>query len=667
MSNKDLINELFSGVEIPKKLEPENIAKMLRAEASRAKASSVHEIDNTDRERSFEYTKITAPLILDDISADENKEKEKQEQKKQKRNFSVGIKTSPNTMLARITITIAACIVLVIGVSLFNGHNQDQLKTDRSVSTATPAEDYNSIYNAVSRFNIENSATEVTIEDNEADYSSADINGAPDTMYRSYAAYPWDVNNALDVSSGATSAVAYGDVVYGVSVSSNTLYAVEYATSQKPFFTIEGKNNKYYHELYTRGNYLYAVGYYYTNEVEEIEYNGEVSEYEYSLPYTFVEIYDISGEINLENTFTQSGYYLGTTFFDDNIVISTSFEDCNPTPLKSVDQTERYIPSISFDDEVQYLQPEQICVPDTLYSSAYGVVSVLSKNEAWEANSEAILGYPHQIAFDDENIIFTSGDQSSVARFDGNGFDVVNITDNVNAAAITPDNKLAVVTYGNKLLIDGIEVADISMFSKGNAPCVLACADNSLYIFIYDDLNIWLKYNLDTGEFGECDINDAVFYNFSESGVGCALYESESNSYLTLKVRLEAQNAVIIEEEISSGFNEGIYSNALCNRGSLNVDNNTCYVPIEYWDGIDYVTQYRKYEIGETISEVGHIEYHVVDNSSCFSNGLLYNGSLIAISDNAIAVIDAETMKEINSISITESGASYSNHMQDAE
>jgi uncharacterized secreted protein with C-terminal beta-propeller domain len=408
MNNDDRIRRAMQNHEIPKELEPENIAKMLK-----------------------------------------------------ERNIKRNINISKRARITRYTATAAACVLLVTGVLSVYGHNRNGLKDDglnpihSSQSTDTEstntlgnymagAQSYNEIYDAI---------TKSYKQQQKKQKRSGGIAGFFNSIFGSK-----DYEENLDgvaskAASSAETDFATNDTMAGAEAEieetttngegdfSNTITQVQ-GVEEADIIKTDGKNI-----FYTVGENLYAVsvkdGVF--GELQSYKINGNVismflvngkivliysvyPEYvAYDSEYRTYDRYHVpsnsgtgvltfnfnDNKLNLESSYIQDGNYSDSRMIGNTLYLISNKYNMKVGLIDGADDIQAYIPSYTCKEESCFIEPNDILLPsnwkDQYIGLNYAIISGININDMSEPVSiKALADYSGQLYCSLNNIYITN-------------------------------------------------------------------------------------------------------------------------------------------------------------------------------------------------------------------------------------------------------------------
>lgn len=631
MSRKNIFHELFSEIDIPKELEPENIAEMLR-EKSGGKAVQKIETEKTDEMFRSDFDAVITDGLLDNTDTET-------EQKKEKKTQPTGIKTSPTAMIARITVAAAACIAVAVGVSLYNSHNRAGIEP-MSVNVSS-ASRYNDLYNAIEKYRLENPNGNDPTSQSSVNQSS-DISD----LHSSWAA---SEDNA--VTSFKSRIVVLDNAVYYINGKKLIIASLD---GEEIFAESELDENAEYCEILDDGEYVYVIGVRNEDSIASLTANGVENKLEITVPKTFVEVYDDGNNGALIETYIQSGIYSAAQARDKGIVIATRFVDENPYPMQGEDDIRRYVPSAGFEGREKSIAAEDILLPDALDNSGYGVLSLVWAEEMQiSTKTMAVLGYSYLSFLDSETAVFTSYDSKralEVSFGEDNSGTVAWGTHEGESEFIdfarSENGTLAAVTENNKLYIKNASSVSISGATKSQAYSLVS-GNDVFYIFTEDDKAY--MYQIESGEITKCESDNMIFFKEVTDTASVSVSSDSKGTHISFTSNIGKDGSNSLSEQfISPDTNEEtqITSAAAENSGALLVSGSSVYIPCEYFDGIDYCISFEKYTLqNDEFIFAGSAQLHESDLSGRFIDGAVKGDTLYAATDERIIIIDTKTMQ----------------------
>lgn len=581
MSNKNeqnIFQELFSEIEIPDRLSPENISKMLDEKfGNKTKTATPSETVGIISDDDYENAVINTEND-DAQEADALQRREK-----------IGIKTTPTAVIARITITVAACLVLVVGLILFN-NNSMSLKT----AGAMGAKSYDEVYSAV-------------MQAGSAQMSSQNVN-------TDYIGYSVDKNA---VNKPCNTAVAVNEKLWFIS-------------GDKLFIDAGGDFEKVvlggdYKEILSDEKNVYVISEEKSTLLATATINGEENTADVTEYVTRVDIYSSADDVK---SFTQSGRFVKAVTANEGIMLTTAFCDQSPYPLKNSGEKERYIPKITIDDEEKFLEASEIILSDNAQDKSYGVVTYLSRDNALSYNTLAILGHSRNLYTDENTVAFANNDSKSIIAIklsSAGGLAYSVITSDSKAVSVTEndDNKLVVLTEDLRLYYE--DGSNVKLNSTADATNLISY-ENKLYVTgqntAYEVITDTLT-EVNASVFSQ-KISDEFYISFTNNPFEAVVSDSES------------------EKSVVTHSYEDVKSSVFDNPSAVISDGVNAYYPFEYWNGIEYVNVYAKLDKNGRI--ISMLAVSDTDLSGRFTDGFISGNKLYAVSAKGVTIADTSSM-----------------------
>ncbi len=584
MSNnkeQNIFQELFSEIEIPDRLSPENIAKMLdekfgnQTKTAATPSETIGIISDDDYEN--------AVINTENDDAQEIEALQKREK--------IGIKTTPTAVIARITITVAACLVLVVGLILFNNNNMS-LKT----AGAAGAKNYDEVYSAV-------------MQAGSAGALSQNIN-------TDYIGYNVDKNA---VNKPNNTAVAVNDKLWFIS-------------GDKLFIDAGGNNENVvvsggeYKEIIADDKNVYVISEEKSTLLATATINGEENTADVTEYVTRVDIYSSANDCK---SFTQSGRFIKAVSANEGIMLTTAFSDESPYPLKNSGEKDRYIPKISIDDEEKFLEASEIILSDNAQDKSYGIVTYLSRDDALSYNTLAILGHSRNLYTDENTVAFANNDSKSIiavklSQAGGLAYSAVLADSKAISVTENDDNKLVVLTDDLRLYYEA-QSSNVKLNTTADATNIISY-NGKLYI---TDENKAYEVTSDTlTEVSSSvflqKISDDFYISFSKNPFEAAVSDSEA-----------------VKSVVTHNY-EDVKSSIFDNPSALLTDGMYAYYPFEYWNGIEYVYAYAKLDNSGKIISI--LSLSDTDLSGRFTDGFIAGNKLYAVSAKGVTIADTSSM-----------------------
>jgi len=403
--DKDFKGELDK-VAIPDSLLPENVAKMLSEKAENRSLISPSTANNTNTTKS--------PIKI--------------------------------KVYSRVLASVAACAVLVVGVSTFfkNDESKEIIPAKNSgvnfETELAPADDYTELYNTFQKIY-------ATSHDNSSsgnpvvDFFSGLLGGNKETNNNSQNTITED--NALgspESSKGEVTDSQKGESnddfskthsqVEGVDeadiiktdgeniyyIANQTLYIVSTENGKMTLLSKTSTENFSPVEMFLVGEKLVLI----SDKFEPLEENTVASKSKYSeddvmidwcMPAgnssTQVNIFDISKKDapTVLKSYLQDGAYISSRMLGDNLYLVTNYCDYNYAPIEDEKDLDSFVPKYYVGNEKCFISPADISIPQKVDNTNYTVVAGLDISaENPLVSIKAVLGYSGTVYASKENV-----------------------------------------------------------------------------------------------------------------------------------------------------------------------------------------------------------------------------------------------------------------------
>lgn len=587
-NQQNIFQELFSEIEIPDRLSPQNIAKMLDERTGNKNRITVTSNETIGIISDDDYEGASEIVSTQKIHTQPSDKKEK-----------TGIKTAPTTVIARITITVAACIALVIGLIIFN-NNDLALRT----AGVAGAQSYDEVYGAVMQ-----------------------ASGNQDTTSQNGALSPVAANvDKNAVNSAENTAVVANKKLYFIK--DNKLYI----DAGKPSQSVVTSQNGDFVEIIADKQYVYAISEEKITNTVSVAINGEQKSSQVTEYITRVDIYNSYSSAIDSHSFTQSGRYIKAALAGKGIILTTDFTDENPYPIQNADDKIRYIPQVCSGEEVKFIEASEILLPQKADDRSYGIVSYLFRDDALVYQTLAVLGHSNNMYTDEDTVVFTNKAATSavlVRLADAGAFAYSTLETKAPVVGIAKnaDNKLVVLTDDLNLYY---EAQSGSVKLKGDiAAKKLICYEKKLYVISADK-----AYEVSSDTLTEVDtklfktkINDSFYVTAEQNPFAVSVYDSAYSS----------QSKAIADHSL-----EDVQSILSDNPDALLSDGQYAYYPYEYWNGIEYVYAYTKLDSSGNVTATLTISN--TDLSDRFVDGFICDNKLYAVFANGVVIADTAAL-----------------------
>lgn len=668
MDNKNL--EMFEGIDIPERLKPENIAKMLEE----------------SKQTSSDNKNITVK--------------------------SNNIKVRKASKKSKIIASIAACAVIVTGVVAAFNANKNQFPTVNGTSYSFFTElkqqkNYNDVYmtlkelyasskrnyKSTNEFVTDDFAIETSLADNNSNTSSNSANN-------DYSKTHQQVEGVEEADIIKTD----GDMIYYVGGS--TFYIVKSDNGNLSLVSKIYDENIRANEMYLVGDKVVLISNRYIYSKNTTMVDDPYIEYS-PTGYTIVDIIDISDKANPKviSTYKQNGVYVSSRMIDNYLYISTSYYNYSSEPIDNPVEIEKYIPSYCVNDNQKFIAAEDINIPEKCTSTTYTIVSGLDINsEDMLVSTKALLGFDGKVYCSKDNYyvagtIWGNRDlKSQIARFSINngkiehtGYcevegEVLNqfSMDEYNGyfrVATTDYNYLRHYETSGVYIFDKDmkEVGKVDGLAKNETIRSVRFENDYVYLVTFEQTDPLFKIDLSNPEkpkvLSELKINgySAYLINYGEGkllGFGIDADDKGRQTGLKLSMFSKGSNDEVKEittlslgDDLRYATSIGIYNHKAL---LIDAEKNVIGIPVCFYDGIDYCNRYYlfKYTDSKGFEEIGHIETHDFNDRYAFSRGMYIGDKLYMFTPARIVCASIEDMKMISSIDL-ETPSKKTEHTQD--
>ena len=663
--NKNL--EMFEDIEIPERLKPDNIAKML------------------EDSKNIKQDKI------------------KQQESPKKITPSV----KPKSKKMKIFATIAAGAVLIVGIATAFKLNQNEFPLVKGKKFAFKTElksqqNYSDIYNTIKQINANANKTTFSFED----FLSGLIGGRKeDNLLGSSKSGGKNDNSAERTNDYSTTHQQVagieeadiiktdGDMIYYVS--SGGFYIVK---SDKGKLSLVSKTEKEYVnpcEIYIKDNKIILISQKRIGTTRIVNGKKIIADESYDDKNynVFVEVIDVADKANPKviSTYKQNGEYVSSRLIDNNLYISSTYENMDDEPAKDDSEIEKYIPSYSINEKKEYIKPEDICIPQNCTSTEYSILAGLDiSSQDMLVSMKAVLGYQGTVYCSKDNFYIAgtrwndSEPKTSIARFsidkgkvEHNGYGEVNGGVNDQFSMDEYDGYFRIATTSTKRseTANNVYVLDKDMKTVGkleglakNESIQSARFENEmLYLVTFEQRDPLFKIDLSNPEkpkvIDSLKINGYSSYlvNYGDGKLlGFGVDADDNGNQTGLKLSMFAKDdkgnvKEIVSKPLGSDL-QGAYSQAINDHKALLIDEkkNIIGIPVNFYDGVDYCYRYYlfKYTDADGFVEIGHVEAHQSSEQFPFIRGMYIGDKVYVFSDASIICAGINDAKIISSLQL---------------
>lgn len=660
--NKNL--EMFEDIEIPERLKPDNIAKML------------------------------------EDSKNIKQDKVKQEESLKKITPSV----KPKSKKMKIFATIAAGAVLIVGITAAFKLNQNEFPTVKGKNFAFKTElksqqNYSDIYNTIKQINANANKTTFSF----GDFLSGILGGGKKSEDLSYGSSSSGGLNSSEDYSTTHQQVAGVDEADIIKTDGNYIYYVSF----NRFYIIKSDNGKlslvseikrdYIKpiEMYLKDNKLILISQVFKNSSNKTddEDTSLIEDSEENKYQTIVENYDITDKTKPKaiSTYKQNGLHVSSRLIDNNLYISTTYYNYNSGPIENSKEIDKYIPSYSINGENKYVEADDICIPQNCTSTEYSILAGLDiSSQDMLVSIKAVLGY--------EGIIYCSKDnfyiagvrwndretKTSIARFsinkgkvEHNGYGEVNGGVNNQFSMDEYDGNFRIATTSTKRneTANNVYVLDKDMktvgkledLAKNESIQSARFENNMLYLVTFEKRDPLFKIDLSNPKkpkvLDSLKINGYSSYliNYGDGKLlGFGVDADDNGNQTGLKLSMFAKDDKgTVKELVSKPLGTDLqdaYSQAIEDHKALLIDEkkNIIGIPVNFYDGIDFCNRYYlfKYTEADGFVEIGHVEAHKSNSHLSFIRGMYIGDKVYLFSYDAIISAGLNDAKIISSLQL---------------
>lgn len=702
MANKvdNIYVELFENLKIPKRLEPENIAAMLAEKAAQT--------SNIKTSRTKNYTPS--------ISAKRSEQAETSE-----RNITITSNIRKTSTTFRMIASIAACAALAFGMAGYMGVFDKKLPQEPPKSGAQYAEDYDTLHKTFEEYYVgsedkrtldsaiadiehsyndnENeshpdsaltpkpseddsetiaaapSVTESNVPDNVSDppaeetapeieeiYNDED---APDSSYEEIKlpeqkakSFDGEVlfglgfmaeqnGDSLRIYSTDGGKIALTDTVMPFSVPGTDKTLLGFYTDNLKLTVVYSVANSAVYAYDPAANGMLGTPYGAPTSASASGYSVEV------VIYSIVD-----GRAVLNTDFTQDGSLVDMNFQNGSLYLATAYNDYRNTPIIGVEDLQSYVPGYTVNGIRNYIDPQNIMIPEYLSTTDYTVISGITTDGA--VSVQAVLGYEGRVILKEGAVYLfgydttSSGDVTSAKVFSlANGQVIYSGYKDIDGVALSGDgislfgSSIAITSVSSTLdgyvttlaVYDGTMELISRVSFQGVALTNVKRVGNMLYLSgasesgVAIDLSNPAQPEWSTENSPKDDITEGLV----EIDGGYVTLTLDDSGELLLSKLSKDDSGNLVMNYSTVLCEDGGRSKALDNNGILFVSGSTVGVPYGFFDGLDYCFKYALYRASSNGFELlGEIENHEVDE--VFENGKAYlnNGYLYIFSDGRV-------------------------------
>ena len=681
--------ELFEQLPVPERLEPENIAAMLKERAALG----------------------AAPEKLEKIKP------AKAEKPAAERNITVSSSKRKTTVAYRSIASIAACAALALGIVGYLNVGNSEIPSEVVPDSGDYASDYGDVHKKFEKFYIDNAdrtTLDSAIEDIERSYNDAqnessvggqindddpivtaddkndevippiaDDNPPPASEPDDEPLPP--VENTETVDDGLplpeneaesdNSDIAFGEGFIlirdsnMIRVINNFNGALTYSDNIFPQF--EEMTTKTLAGFYADGTKAVAV--------YSVVY-GDSSSNRSAVEVCVYDIFD--GKAQQLSVTVQDGSLIDMNFANGALYLVTVYNDYRVAPIIGVEDLESYVPSYTLNGVKCYVQPSDIMIPDYLTTTDYTVISGIRTDGA--VSVKAVLGYEGRVLVRNGAVYLFGYDDDAGSA--GKTY--------VRVFSLSGGN----VLYAGRADIDGIALGGDGISTFGSAIAVATVKNPEdgyvTVLGVYDGTMNPISMTKIPGALTTAKRSGDCIY-FTEAKESCgidlsdpakpAIVESApakdpakglvefNGGYVTLTKAADGslQLAKLIKNEAGTleligktviSTESGVVSKALENNGLLLISGDIVGLPYGYYDGLDYCYRYALYrETDGSFAEIGSIECHETDPIFENEKAILNNGVLYIFSKGRVySTVVGSSLSVVSKADIVES--SYSGH-----
>lgn len=660
--NKNL--EVFDDIEIPERLKPDNIAKML------------------EDSKNIKQDKI------------------KQEDSPKKITLSV----KPKSKKMKIFAAIAAGAVLVVGIAAAFKLNQNEFPTVKGKNFAFKTElksqqNYSDIYNTIKQINANANKTTFSF----GDFLSGILGGhkkSEDLLEGSSSS--GGLNSSEDYSKTHQQVVGVDEADI-IKTDGNYIY---YATGAG-FYIVESINGKlsliseikrdYIQplEMYLKDNKIILISQLSINSSNKTdeEDNSSIEDYDEVKYQTIVEIYDITDKTKPKviSTYQQNGTYDSSRLIDNNLYISTNYYNYNDGPIENSKQIDKYIPSYSINSEKKYIEANDICIAKKCTDTEYSIVAGLDiSSQDMLVSIKAVLGYDGIIYCSKDNFYIAGvrwndrETKTSILRFsinkgkvEHNGYCEVNggVNDQFSMDEYNGNFRVATTSVKGTETENNVYVLDKDMkifgklegLAKNESIQSARFENEMLYLVTFEQRDPLFKIDLSNPEkpkvLDSLKINGYSSYliNYGDGKLlGFGIDADDKGNQTGLKLSMFSKDDKgKVKEIISKPLGKDLQdadSEAIYDHKALLIDDekNIIGIPVSFFDGVDFCNRYYlfKYTDADGFVEIGHVEAHKSSPSFDFIRGMYIGDKVYLFSYDAIISAGLKDAKIISSVQL---------------
>ncbi len=694
MNDKDFeIKDIFENTPIPKKLLPENIAKMLKEEALK---KPENEASPTFKEQEEEDTKSLPTLKF----------------------------KGRTRMLA----SLAACALIVIGIAAVVRSDSKLFEITKSKTydfktELSAAKDYSEVYKAIQKINI--TSHEYFLVDGLLDGAAPTTpsndkgsNGAKDAGVTSKASsdYSQTHQQAEGVDEADVIKTDGKNIYY---ISNGNFYIVDTNSGNMKIISKMVRENVYAEEMYIVGNTAVLISDVYENNKNQNEASssgassgssaGATTEKiapdmvypgYYGTRNVMVEIIDISNPASpvVSNTYKQNGYYISSRLIDNNLYLVTNFgilTNYNSQPIKNEKDIDQFVPTYSVNDKKCYINPEDINIPENAESSAYTIVAGLDITQAEPLVSiKALLGYNGTMYSSKDSLYIvgqkweTNQQASTIAKFsldkgklthtafatlNGavlNQFSMDEFEGNFRIATTTTNYSTSERSSGVYVLDKDLKIiGKVTGLAKTETIKSVRFEGKIAYVVTFKQTDPLFAIDLSNPSSprveSELKINGYSSYliKYGDGKLfGFGADADDKGKQTGLKVSMfktdDSKNVSEITSLKLGDDLQGAYSPGLYNHKSLliNAEKNIIGIPVSFFDGIDQCNRYYliSYSEANGFKIIGKLETHDAAGIYSFSSGMYIGDVVYAFSGGRIISAKVSDMSVISTLEVVD-------------
>lgn len=660
MDNKDN-RELFEDINIPDRLSPDNIEKLL--EENKNKHTAIN---------------VTEPL--------------------QK---PVENKPSKIKVATRVVSALVACGVLVFGITSLLNRNKPQYFNGEGYSFKTDIsmpQDYGEVYKTIQRVNSVSDTKKNTIADffkglfynGKGDDKDAATN---DGIADGEVTEPQDESDDYSGTHQQVEGVEEADLLksdgkYIYYIAKGSLNIVSAENGKLTYLSHTEKSDDTIVEMYLVNNRIILIrkklDNTYPREENRIKgYNDEqTEEYRPDNADTFVDIIDITDKANPEvvNSYSQNGNYISSRMIDNCLYLATSY-----TVEGSVkkENEEGYIPSYNMNNKQSLIEAKDINIALDCNNTTYTILAGIDTSAQKPLVSiKAVLGYSG-VVYANSSSFYVAGpkfghtsQKTAIIRFsmnngqiEHNGYgEVDGIV--LNQFSMDEHNgyfRIATTdfNYSSGKRSNGIYVLDDKLKTVGKKTGI--APQESIKSARFDGDTAYIVTFLNTDPLYRIDLSDpkkpeiksetkingysAYLVSFGDGKLlGIGVNADENGITDGMKITMFSKGDNGSSEEISSEVlgSGSVLSDLYDHKKYIaEPEKNIIGIPVSYYDGIDFSNEYYLYRFNnDKFEQIGKYEQHTSDYGNYFVRSMYIGDYVYLFSKEAVSSFDIEKFEK---------------------